>query len=164
MGLSEERTWPLQTAGEDSGPKGGIHCEKAVSETIPKGVLIDFVFSELKQLKWDNYLLEIKVYRKFSDFHLSKKGDIEAFYRKSPKKRPIEITRKEFKALLKVLKKDPDSFGLIGYYFAFKTEKLLNLTFAVTWGNRSDAMSYELKIVGERLKKIEDSLDIVWHL
>lgn len=137
---------------------------KQLPITIPKRVFINFVFSELRQLKLDNYLLEIKVHRKFSDLHLSKKGDIEIFYRKPHQKRPIEITRKEYKALLKGMKEDPDRFGLIGYDFAFKKEKLLNLVFAVTWGNRSDAMSYDLKIVGERLEKIEDSLDIVWHL
>jgi len=132
--------------------------------SIPKSVLIDFVFSELNDDKRDNYLLEIKVHRQYSDLHCNEAGDMEVFYRKLPKQEPVELTRKEFKTLLKSRQKNANIFGLIGFSIAFKKERLLDLIFVETWGKRSEAVRYDVKIIGNRLESIEDSLDIVWHL
>lgn len=130
--------------------------------SAPRSALIDFVFSELDKEKRDNYLLQIKVHKKYSDLHLNEKGDIEVFYRKSPKKEPIELTRKEYEALVKTRAKNSNLFGFIVFSFAFKREKLLDLIVVEAWGEKSQALRFDVKIIKNRLEILKDSLDIVW--
>lgn len=89
---------------------------------------------------------------------------MEVFFRKPLHQKPVELDRKEFETLLEAMKKGDKSFGFIGFSFAFQEEGVLDLIFAETWDKRSEAVRYDLKMVGDRLEIVEGSLDIVWHL
>jgi len=49
---------------------------------IAKKLIVDFVSEELRIQKRDNYLLGIKIHRRFSDLHCNEPGDIEYYYMK----------------------------------------------------------------------------------
>lgn len=132
--------------------------------SLPKSVFIDFVFAELKQLKRDRYILAIKVHRRLKGSSSSKPADMEVFYRKFPKKKPVELTREEFEALFEAKQKDLNLFGFITYFFAFSKDKWLELVIFERWGKREQAVRFDVKVRDNRLEIVEDSIDILWYM
>ena len=131
---------------------------------LPEDAFLDFVTENLKGLKRDNYLLEVLIHKKYSGLHCNEKADLEFLFRKDLGKEMTAFGREEFDALVKANLEEKHRHGLIMYSFALMDQDTFDLIFVEQWGNRSQAVRYDVKVRDGRLLLMENTVDLVWHL